>query len=356
MIPLMSIWRNFFLGSELGKGAGPFRRFDVEAAKQITRDEMGKMGIDIRDPDQPVGTLSGGERQSVAIARAVYFGAKVLHPQTMAPAMHAGLPIRIRNTLNPSAPGTLIAQEAEAAASPVKGLSLVNAMAVGLLWAGIVAVFVAYFSTRLREIYFSITTLVFSQIFYVIIFTWTDVTGGENGLTFRQPLFEIPGLFAARFTRNGLHWFVLGVVAVATRSSMRDAGIAVDPLHRVDVGVDHRLDHLRALFDVGGCGAEGGEGTADDFGLVVVEGRVLPDPFLHRLRNELLHLLQFSRGRGALAHAFDVGPHLLFADVRRDVRRHTLARESREVAAERCAPNRPGAVRGTTAARRFRTW
>ena len=36
------------------------------------------MGIDIRDPDQPVGTLSGGERQSVAIARAVYFGARVL--------------------------------------------------------------------------------------------------------------------------------------------------------------------------------------------------------------------------------------------------------------------------------------
>ena len=89
------------------------------------------------------------------------------------------------------------------------------AMAVGLIWAGIVAVFVAYFSTRLRDIYFSITTLVFSQIFYVIIFTWTDVTGGENGLTFRQPLFEIPGLYAARFTRNGLHWFVLGVVVVS---------------------------------------------------------------------------------------------------------------------------------------------
>jgi len=78
MIPLMSIWRNFFLGSEPTKGFGPFKTFDVEKAKQITREEMGKMGIDIRDPDQPVGTLSGGERQSVAIARAVYFGAKVL--------------------------------------------------------------------------------------------------------------------------------------------------------------------------------------------------------------------------------------------------------------------------------------
>lgn len=75
MIPLMSIWRNFFLGSEPLK-AGPI--FDIENAKRITREEMAKMGIDIRDPDQPVGTLSGGERQSVAIARAVYFGAKVL--------------------------------------------------------------------------------------------------------------------------------------------------------------------------------------------------------------------------------------------------------------------------------------
>lgn len=78
MIPLLSIWRNFFLGSEPTRGWGPVRRFDVDAAKRTTRDELGKMGIDVRDPDQSVGTLSGGERQSVAIARAVYFGAKVL--------------------------------------------------------------------------------------------------------------------------------------------------------------------------------------------------------------------------------------------------------------------------------------
>jgi simple sugar transport system ATP-binding protein len=78
MIPLLSIWRNFFLGSEPTRGRGPLRRYDVEFAKQTTRDELAKMGIDIRDPEQPVGTLSGGERQSVAIARAVYFGAKVL--------------------------------------------------------------------------------------------------------------------------------------------------------------------------------------------------------------------------------------------------------------------------------------
>lgn len=78
MIPLMSIARNFFLGSEPTTGRGIFRRFDVRAANRIAREELEKMGIDIRDPEQPVGTLSGGERQSVAIARAVYFGAKVL--------------------------------------------------------------------------------------------------------------------------------------------------------------------------------------------------------------------------------------------------------------------------------------
>src|SRR5918996_2537862 len=74
MIPLLSIWRNFFLGSEPTKGVGPFRRFDVTLARETTRNELSKMGIDIRDPDQAVGTLSGGERQSVAIARAVFFG------------------------------------------------------------------------------------------------------------------------------------------------------------------------------------------------------------------------------------------------------------------------------------------
>jgi simple sugar transport system ATP-binding protein len=74
MAPLMSVWRNFFLGSE----PGTLGRFDQEFAKATAKAEMMKMGIDVRDIDQPVGTLSGGERQSVAIARAVYFGAKVL--------------------------------------------------------------------------------------------------------------------------------------------------------------------------------------------------------------------------------------------------------------------------------------
>jgi simple sugar transport system ATP-binding protein len=78
MVPLMSVWRNFFLGAEPTKGTRPLRRVDVAEAKRVVRTELHEMGIDIRDPDQPVGTLSGGERQSVAIARAVYFGARVL--------------------------------------------------------------------------------------------------------------------------------------------------------------------------------------------------------------------------------------------------------------------------------------
>lgn len=78
MIPLMSIARNFFMGREITTGIGPFRRFDVGRANAVAREEMAKIGIDVRDPTQAVGTLSGGERQCVAIARAVYFGAKVL--------------------------------------------------------------------------------------------------------------------------------------------------------------------------------------------------------------------------------------------------------------------------------------
>jgi simple sugar transport system ATP-binding protein len=78
MIPLLSVSRNFFLGSEPTLGWGPFRRFNMSFADKVTRDELGKMGIRVRDTAQPVGTLSGGERQSVAIARAVYFGARVL--------------------------------------------------------------------------------------------------------------------------------------------------------------------------------------------------------------------------------------------------------------------------------------
>jgi simple sugar transport system ATP-binding protein len=75
MAPLMSVWRNFFLGAEPMR-AGVLMKSAF--MRKTAKEEMAKMGIDVRDIDQPVGTLSGGERQSVAIARAVYFGARVL--------------------------------------------------------------------------------------------------------------------------------------------------------------------------------------------------------------------------------------------------------------------------------------
>ena len=86
------------------------------------------------------------------------------------------------------------------------------AILFGLVASALIALFVAYFSTRLRDIYFAITTLIFSQIFYVIVFTWTEVTGGENGLNFRRPPLAIPGLFSVQFTSETMHWFVLAVV------------------------------------------------------------------------------------------------------------------------------------------------
>jgi len=78
MIPLMSITRNFFLGREPTRSRPPFSRLDLTRADAIAREAMANIGIDVRDPRQAVGTLSGGERQSVAIARAIHFGAKVL--------------------------------------------------------------------------------------------------------------------------------------------------------------------------------------------------------------------------------------------------------------------------------------
>jgi len=89
------------------------------------------------------------------------------------------------------------------------------ALAFGLIASAVIALFVAYFSTRLRDIYFAITTLIFSQIFYVIIFTWTEVTGGENGLNFRRPPLAIPGLFSMQFNSETMHWFVLAVVTAS---------------------------------------------------------------------------------------------------------------------------------------------
>jgi simple sugar transport system ATP-binding protein len=74
VVPLMPVWRNFFLGNEVRKGP----RMDIGFMRRTTKQELLDMGIDLRDVDQPIGTLSGGERQCVAISRAVYFGAKVL--------------------------------------------------------------------------------------------------------------------------------------------------------------------------------------------------------------------------------------------------------------------------------------
>ncbi|WP_328408598.1 ATP-binding cassette domain-containing protein [Streptomyces violaceus] len=78
VVPLMPVWRNFFLGSEMTKGRWPVRRLDIEKMKKTADEELRNMGIVLDDMEQPIGTLSGGQRQCVAIARAVYFGARVL--------------------------------------------------------------------------------------------------------------------------------------------------------------------------------------------------------------------------------------------------------------------------------------
>ena len=104
---------------------------------------------------------------------------------------------------------------AAAALMTTRPPSLWLALAYGLIAASAIAAFVAYFSTRLRDIYFAITTLIFSQIFYVVIFTWTELTGGENGLTFSRPALAISGIFSTPFTPAVLHWFVLAVVVVS---------------------------------------------------------------------------------------------------------------------------------------------
>ena len=78
VVSLMEVWRNFFLGSELRKGGYPMAPLDIKGMRRIADAELRKMGITVKDINQPIGTLSGGQRQCVAIARAVYFGARVL--------------------------------------------------------------------------------------------------------------------------------------------------------------------------------------------------------------------------------------------------------------------------------------
>ncbi|SEL12148.1 monosaccharide ABC transporter ATP-binding protein, CUT2 family [Stigmatella aurantiaca] len=97
MVPMLSIVRNFFLGAEPMKGVWPFRWFDLGAADAVVRTELEKMGIRVRNTSEAVGTLSGGERQSIAIARAVYFGARVLildEPTSALGVKQAGIVLR----------------------------------------------------------------------------------------------------------------------------------------------------------------------------------------------------------------------------------------------------------------------
>jgi simple sugar transport system ATP-binding protein len=78
-IPMMSVARNFFLGAEPTRGWGPFRRLDIAKAERIAVEQIRSFGITrVTHGDQLVGTLSGGERQVIAIARAMYFGARIL--------------------------------------------------------------------------------------------------------------------------------------------------------------------------------------------------------------------------------------------------------------------------------------
>lgn len=123
---------------------------------------------------------------------------------------------------------------AAAALLTVKPANLWLALLYGLGASAAAALFVAYFSTRLRDIYFAITTLIFSQIFYVIVFTWTEVTGGENGLAFSRPQLGIPGIYTLPFTSTTLHWFVLAVVVgsylVARRITQSPFGMVLQSI------------------------------------------------------------------------------------------------------------------------------
>src|SRR4029078_10110814 len=78
VVGLMEVWRNFFLGSKMVSSKMPLAAMKIRDMRRIADEELRKMGIVVKDINQPIGNLSGGQRQCVAIARALYFGARVL--------------------------------------------------------------------------------------------------------------------------------------------------------------------------------------------------------------------------------------------------------------------------------------
>ncbi|MGF6534394.1 MULTISPECIES: ATP-binding cassette domain-containing protein [Paraburkholderia] len=79
LVPLLSVARNFFMGREPQKKLfGFINVMDLDHCATASRDKLAEMGINVRDPHQPIGTMSGGEKQCLAIARAIHFGARVL--------------------------------------------------------------------------------------------------------------------------------------------------------------------------------------------------------------------------------------------------------------------------------------
>jgi simple sugar transport system ATP-binding protein len=79
LVPLLSVARNFFMGREpMKKLLGLVPVMDIDYAAETARAKLAEMGIMVRDPHQAIGTMSGGEKQCLAIARAIHFGARVL--------------------------------------------------------------------------------------------------------------------------------------------------------------------------------------------------------------------------------------------------------------------------------------
>jgi simple sugar transport system ATP-binding protein len=96
---LMSVARNFFVGREVTKGWGPFRHLDRAMASAVALEQLAALGITgVTDGEQPVGTLSGGERQALAISRALHFGARLLildEPTSALGVKEAGIVLRL---------------------------------------------------------------------------------------------------------------------------------------------------------------------------------------------------------------------------------------------------------------------